>query len=82
MRKPKVLMVEWKDAAYDSFSGMQRPEQLAGEGITLVNVGFLTKETEEAVVLSTEWDGDERDPAFRHHHTILKNCIKKRRVIK
>ncbi len=74
--KPKLLIVDWKDASYGTGTSSWTRAQMEDYTIeSMRTVGFLFKEREDCLVMYAEKDVGE--DTFRHTYTIPLNCIVK-----
>lgn len=86
-KMPKVIYLEWLDH-FSSYSGWTPIKIVEDHNQipTCYTVGFLLKETDEAIMLALNYSCD-NNPEIEHIEcsnvmTVLKSCITKKRVLK
>lgn len=73
----KVEIVDWVDP--HSVDPWESLENLRTDVAKIVSIGFVVKETEDALVLSLNWDAAEKNTSCAM--IIPKQCITKRRTV-
>jgi hypothetical protein len=78
MNSPKILYIEWEDHSSSHDSSWKPPESFDTDSVLCVSVGRVVAEDANAITLCGTWS-----PGYGHgDQTILKRCIKKRRVLR
>ena len=82
MARRKLLYVEWDDHSSHSQTWVSEPHLKNGtRGLKCSSVGWLIEENEEAITLAATRDNG-RTEHFSGDQTIMKSCIRKRRILR
>ena len=81
----KILYVEWDDHSSSNNRWMRQDYYVEGnKPYPCVSVGVVVAEDNTAITLAGTWDtgSEEHYRDYKSDQTILKNCIRKRRVLR